>query len=405
MVEANFLPQPSLAERNRRWKAVREAMKKSEIDCLICPLMPQHYDISTANVRYLTAIGWGLEEAYVIFPMEAEPTIIIFNAATISWTKRASTWDLDVRGREGFGWAKAIIKRIEELNLQRGNIGITYPDRLPHQEYTEISAALSNAKITDATMLMNQVRMIKTAEEISFLRIASGIIDGMIEEIIKNAVPPRTEAQVFGKMVEYMICNGAEYPSLLLWDSGEFPTSHCGRTPTLRKLMRGDLINLELHARYAGYLGHSNRTISIGEPRLPFREIYRVALDAYNRAVSKIVPGAALGEIMDALYQPIDEAGMQAMLASLHSHGLETGEYPSYSRRQHKYTPYQFDPKGEKLEDIKLKENMVIAPVIEIENQSWKKQTGISLGDCLVVKSGGAQRLNRSSLEFQNSLA
>ena len=51
------LPRLSLAERDRRWAAVRKEMDKRGLDCLVLWGWPAMWDFCIANARYLCPVG------------------------------------------------------------------------------------------------------------------------------------------------------------------------------------------------------------------------------------------------------------------------------------------------------------------------------------------------------------
>ena len=52
------LPRLSLAERDRRWAAVRKEMVARNLDAIVLWGWPTMWDFYTANARYLAPIGW-----------------------------------------------------------------------------------------------------------------------------------------------------------------------------------------------------------------------------------------------------------------------------------------------------------------------------------------------------------
>src|SRR5258706_489287 len=66
------IPTFSLAERDRRWKAVRAEMKKANLDAVIGLPNQGHWDQFGADTRYLTQIGGFQTEGAVVFPLEEE---------------------------------------------------------------------------------------------------------------------------------------------------------------------------------------------------------------------------------------------------------------------------------------------------------------------------------------------
>ena len=61
MPELYPYPRFSLAERDRRWRAVRELMRRERLDVIITPQNTGHSMDYQANTRYLTHVGGGGE--------------------------------------------------------------------------------------------------------------------------------------------------------------------------------------------------------------------------------------------------------------------------------------------------------------------------------------------------------
>ena len=71
------LPQISLAERDRRWSAVRDAMRERKLDALFLCGWPLMWDFKVANARFLSTIGGNAEFNLMVFPLEGEPTSFV----------------------------------------------------------------------------------------------------------------------------------------------------------------------------------------------------------------------------------------------------------------------------------------------------------------------------------------
>ena len=59
MAELYPYPRFSLAERDRRWKAVRAMMREQNLDVIVCPNNTGHSTDFQSNSRYLTHVGGG----------------------------------------------------------------------------------------------------------------------------------------------------------------------------------------------------------------------------------------------------------------------------------------------------------------------------------------------------------
>ena len=101
------LPRLSLAERDRRWAAVRGEMRRQGLDAIVLWGWPTMWDFYTANARYLCPIGGNAEFNVLVFPLEGEPTSIIQMPTFIEGWRSAQNWVADVRPRTKT-WADSV---------------------------------------------------------------------------------------------------------------------------------------------------------------------------------------------------------------------------------------------------------------------------------------------------------
>ena len=186
------IPQLSLEERDRRYKKVRTEMARSNIDCLLLPANTGRWEQLQADSRYLTSIGGFATEVFTVFPLEGEVTAYIFNRA--GWWKQAQNWAKDVRdGRNR--WGENAIERIKELGLGQGTIGIAglaglfrAPEGIIlYSSVKAIQDTFPRAKLINATEMMQEIRAVKSAEEVSLLERSAGIIEKVIEMMVQTA--------------------------------------------------------------------------------------------------------------------------------------------------------------------------------------------------------------------------
>src|ERR1051325_5970763 len=123
MPELYPYPRFSLAERDRRWKAVRAKMAEQNVDVLVTPQHTGHSMDFQANTRYLTHCGGGGDsDIGGAFALEGEVTAIATSAAP-RWPT-VQEWTKDVReARRNYG--RVIVERLKELGVEHGRIGIT----------------------------------------------------------------------------------------------------------------------------------------------------------------------------------------------------------------------------------------------------------------------------------------
>lgn len=267
------LPRLSLKERDRRWTEVRRAMRENSLDCLLLFGFPYNWDFTVANARFLSQIGGNAAFNILVFPLEEEPTCFVLMPTFVEYWKRAQDWVKDIRPRKG-PWADNVVSRLKELGLEKGNIGVDGlagpldPDGwIPHSVYNRILELIPEANFINTNDMLEKIRAVKGPEEIEFLEKAAGLGDLMLEACSQTAKPGVRECEVYAKMVDVMLANGGEEPTLFLWASDTHPFPHPFRLPTMRPLEKGDLIICEMHPKYGGYFTHMERTFCLGGRR------------------------------------------------------------------------------------------------------------------------------------------
>ncbi len=174
MREENLIPQLSLSERGRRYRKVRERMAREGIDLLLLSANHSRWEQMMADSRYLTCIGGFATEVFTVFPLNGDVTAFVFNRA--DWWKEAQSWVSDVRNGRNH-WARNVIEKLGEMGFRKGKIGISglsglvrAPDGIiSHATVQALGEAFPQAEIANATELMQDVRAIKSQEEVSFL--------------------------------------------------------------------------------------------------------------------------------------------------------------------------------------------------------------------------------------------
>lgn len=384
---------PSLAERDRRYKLVRRQMAKEKIDILILPANHSRWDQMMADSRYLTAIGGFGTETLTIFPREGEVTAGVFNRS--GWWKRAQNWVGDVRDCRN-RWAELIIERLGELGFKKGRIGIgglkglvRAPDGLiPYTTIERVKAAFPAAEFVDATALMQDCRAIKSTEEIRIMRRSLQIIEAMVEACRTEAAAGVTEKHLYGVMLQTMLDNDGEIPSLMIFGTGQ--GHHIGNfVPTPRVLKPGDMIVTELEAHYCGYSGQVIQPMSLGQPSKAYKDLMAVSQACFDGLLEKLRPGTTMGELMDIYERIIKKEGKGKLVFShptMHARGLGDER------------PAQFGKEG--LADFRrtpLKAGMTF--VLKPRARHETTRLAAQIGDTVVVTKSGGKRLGTRPLD------
>ena len=159
--------------------------------------------------------------------------------------------------------------------------------------------AVPNAEIVDATGWMNDLRDVKSLEEIDAIRRAVAICEEGMAVMQAEARPGVPERTVYGRMVGKMIELGSQPPNMLMWAAGDLSEHMLVTFPTARPLSRGDVIFVEVEARVRDYLGQVTKMAVVGDLAPELDDMFRVVRETIERVQDSLRPGAQLGAIVD----------------------------------------------------------------------------------------------------------
>jgi Xaa-Pro aminopeptidase len=389
-----MISQLSIQERDRRYKIVRDEMAKRGIDCLLLPANTGRWEQLQGDSRYLTTIGGFATEVFTVFPHEGEVTAYIFNRA--GWWKEAQKWVADVRdGRNR--WGQNAIERINELGLQKGTIGISglaglfrAPDGIiPYSSVKAIQDAFPQARIVNATEMMQEIRAVKSAEEVSMLERSAAIVEKTIETMVEHANPGVSEKELYGAMVHTMLANGGELPTLFFLSAGP-GQSNSSFVPTDYRIKKGDRIIDEIEAKYGGYAAQAVCPVVIGKPDDEYQKMIAISRACFDAILGAMKPGVTFRALFDVYKRTVEELGKGKYLWNhpmMHARGLGD-DGPALLG----------DKDLERFSKIELQTGMTFILKPQVRPAEGKGRA--SLGDTVTVTESGARRLGKRELQL-----
>ncbi len=388
------IPQLSIQERDRRYQIVRAEMAKRGIDCLLLPANTGRWEQLQGDSRYLTSIGGFATEVFTVFPREGDVTAYIFNRA--GWWKQAQKWVEDVRdGRNR--WGQNAIERINELGLQKSTIGISglaglfrAPEGIiPYTSVKAIQDTFPQAKIVNATEMMQEIRAVKSAEEVSLLERSAAIVEKTIEAMVENANPGVSEKELYGAMVHAMLANGGELPTLFFLSGGP-GISNSSFVPTDYRLQKGDRLIDEIEAKYAGYAAQAVCPVVLGAPDDEYQKMIEISRACFDSILHNMKPGVTFGWLFDIYRDTVERVGNGKYLWNhpvMHARGLGD-DGPALLG----------DKDLERFSKIQLQTGMTFILKPQVRPKEGKGRA--SIGDTVTVTENGARRLGKRELKL-----
>lgn len=273
-----------------------------------------------------------------------------------------------------------VAKEVQAMGIQR--LGFEKED-MSYGAYT-LYDEFVKAELVPTAGLVEELRIVKSEEELVILQQAADIADATFEHICGYIKPGMTELDVANEMEFFMRKQGATQSSFdTIVASGVRGALPHG-VASDKVIEQGDMITLDFGALYNGYISDITRTVAVGEPSEKMKEIYDIVLQSQLLGVEKIGPNMT-GREADAIVRDyITEKGYGKEFGHSTGHGigLEVHENPSLASRS----------------ETILVPNMCVTvePGIYLPGIG-----GVRIEDDLVITADGNRRLTKSSKELR----
>ncbi|AJF06064.1 M24 family metallopeptidase [Geoalkalibacter subterraneus] len=230
----------------------------------------------------------------------------------------------------------------------------------------------------------SRLRGIKSLSELEFLENAAGLHQEALEEILPRIRPGVTERDVaFALEIALRRRGGEDRAFDFIVASGPRGALPHG-VASDKQLASGELVTIDFGTRIGGYYSDETVTLALGEVDPKLRRIYDCVLEAHDRAIEAIRPGAELKVIDAVAREYIAECGYGDYFGHGLGHGvgLQVHEFPTLSPRSRD----------------RVEEGMVftVEPGIYVPDLG-----GVRIEDMVTATAGGSRRLTRISKEFR----
>ncbi|HZU40300.1 MAG TPA: M24 family metallopeptidase [Solirubrobacteraceae bacterium] len=367
-------PYPRFSDREmaRRWRAFEDAMAQREVG----------HAVLYGSERAGSAVGWltrwpVTREALVVHTPGERPVLLINFYNHVPNAQRLAT-DLDVR------WAgeRAIDTAIGELG-GRGAAGarIGVVGRLDHRAHAALAGL---GAPVDMNADYTRLRLVKSDEEIEWLRVAAAMTDDAVRALHGAAAPGVSELELVDTVERaYVRRGGVTHIHYLASTPMARPAvSVPAQYPTPRALEAGDALICEISAAWWEYAAQLLRTFAIaGDPAPLYRELHDVAEAAFDAVAALLRPGVSAAELVEAS-RLIEDAGFTIRDDLVH--GFVGGYLPPVigaSSRRPGAAP-----------DFTLASGMTI--VVQPNVVTRDERAGVQTGELLLVTDTGPERLH-----------
>lgn len=397
-------PVLSLAERDRRWAALRGGMADNAFDCLIIFGLKgrEHYEGYVANENI---------EGFAIFPRDSDPVLVSWHPKMVirrigSRLDPSRFWIKDARiGNYG----PVLVDVLKERGLDRATVGVIgleigeagSPEGIvPFNTWRKALDSLPGVRFSDATWWFREIMLVKSEEELSVLRHCAMLGECACGAMIDAVKPGATEFSVYRAIQEQIHAGGAVMhdPFLIMtWGADDMgwaepAWAYYGGPP--RAVEPGDLIMAELFPAYGGLETQQQMSVAVPPVAPVVAELGAVAARCYDAGIAALRPGRKFSDVWDAMLEPLREIDGWSLTPMIHSvaplgwvggMGFNLDRMPDQLKHFRQAMRVEFGTR-----DLVLREGMSFA----FEPNACKGQRRVNVGGTVVVANGEPEQLN-----------
>lgn len=350
-------------------KAIDKIRKKIEYRNLNALLVS-----STPNIRYLSGFT-GSSGLLCIISDKSTPVLLTDSRYITQAENECTGVDILQHGKDIAGIMRGLLaeNKIKRLGFEGRHVSFN--------TFTDWNKKLTPVKLISLGDIVEELRLIKTLEEVEFIKKSILITHDSFMGIIPEIKPGVAERDIQME-VEFMMKKlGSEGPAFETIVASGINAAMPHAKTTDKKVVKGEFIKIDMGVRYGGYCSDMTRVLILGKPSRFQKELYDTVLLAQVTAINSLKIGMKAKELDSVARSIISKAGYGQYFGHGLGHGLglEVHEAPKISQDEERI----------------LKGGMVFTIEPGVYNISWG---GIRIEDMVYLrKSGGVEVLTSST--------
>ncbi len=293
-----------LEEYQQRLDALRARMAKKGVDAMLV--------FTPENLYYLTGfdtLGYLVYNVLIV-PMEKDLVFITRGSEAAAVDLNSIVAD-SRPWHDSEDWIAKTKDTLVDLGLQNKRIGVEYDSLCALiSDYFRLKDALPQATFSDCSGLVEQGRVIKSPQEIAYMREAADITLASIEAGVKACRVGATENDVAAEMYRVQIQAGSEWAGYPMFIKAGHRTlighAHWDR----KRLEAGEILDIEAVACVRRYHASKWAQVSLGEPSRAELRAMEAAVAAAKAGRDVIKAGVTSAEVFNAIRETAESYGL-----------------------------------------------------------------------------------------------
>jgi Xaa-Pro aminopeptidase len=214
---------------------------------------------------------------------------------------------------------------------KRATIGLVGRSYIPITFYEYLRKHLVGSKFVDATDQIDQIKVIKSEEEIELIKRTAALQDVAMEHVKKSIRPGRRGFEILAEAQYSCAIQGSER-QLILVNSGPSgtPVPFQFRHFQNRMIRDGDQFSILIEVNGpGGFYTELGRIFSLGKPSQELQDAFGVAVEAQGITLKLLKPGVNPKDIWDANNEFLQKKGyLPERRLYAHGQGYDLVERP-----------------------------------------------------------------------------
>ena len=279
---------------------------------------------------------------------------------------------------------------LDELNLKNKKIGIEYEAYgMTGRNALRLNKSLENyCDLEDHSELITKHRVIKSHEEIVYVKKAAELADKALDEAWKYTKAGASEAKILAEMQKIIFEGGGDYPANEFIIGSGHNALLCRYQAEKRNLSNTDQLSIEWAGTFKHYHSAMFRTIPIGKADPKHIKMHEACVNALINCEKKLVPGKTAGDVFDIHAKTFDDLGYNKARMNACGYSLGSTFSPNWMDWPMLYTgnPYIIQPG-----------NVFFMHMILMDSEN---ELAMNLGETYLVTKDGNERLGKQKLDL-----
>ncbi len=290
-------------EYKQRMEALRSRMEQNGVDCMLVT--------TPENLYYLTGYqtpGYYWWQTFIVPTEDSDEPVFIARQIESS-NIEPRTWVEDSRPYQDYDdWMAHTRDALVSMGLDKKRIGLEDDSYfLTHRDAKRLMAMLPDATFVDSSGLVEQGRLIKSTQEIEYIRQASRTAEAGLEAGIEAVRVGATENDVAAAVHAAQILAGSEYTGLPIFVNNGTRSRMTHATWYREQLEPGQTVFFEIPGCFHRYHAAIVRPVFLGDPPPQMLRTAETVIEALKTAKSHIKPGVKAGDVYEAVQRTLFE--------------------------------------------------------------------------------------------------